>query len=98
MAITASSRIRSPARYATPKNTGNSVTAVPRSGCLAISSRGTAVNMPPTTRSLVFRAPRRFSPRYIARISATTRRANSEGCRLKEPTVIHRWRPSVSSP
>ena len=44
---TPSSRSRSPARYAMPRNTGISVTAVPRSGCLAMSSSGTAVKMPP---------------------------------------------------
>ena len=51
------------------------MTAVPRSGCLAMSSSGTAVKMPPRTRSPVLLAPRRFSPKNIARISASTMRA-----------------------
>ena len=68
MAMAPSSRSRSPARYAMPRNTGMSVTAVPRSGCFAMSSSGTAMNSPPMMRSLVFRAPRRFSPKYMARI------------------------------
>jgi hypothetical protein len=75
-----------------------SVTAVPRSGCFAMRSRGTAVNMPPTARSVVFLAPRRFSPKYIARIIAITTRPNSDGWRLKGPIGIQRCAPICVEP
>ena len=82
--------IRSPARYAMPKQTGISVTAVPRSGCRAMSRNGTAAKAPAIARSPVLRAPRRFSPKNIASISATVTRPNSDGCRLNGPTSIQR--------
>ncbi len=82
--------IRRPARKAMPKHTGISVTAVPRSGCRAISSSGTPAKMPAMTRSPVLRAPRRFSPKNIASISARVMRPNSDGWRLNGPMAIQR--------
>ena len=49
------------------------------------------MKMPPRMRSLVFFAPRRFSPKYIASSSATPMRANSDGCRWNGPIGIQRW-------
>ena len=62
-----------------------SVTAVPRSGCLAMSRSGMAVKMPPRMRSPVFFAPRRFSAKYIARSSATRNPGELGGLQVEPP-------------
>ena len=90
-------RIRIPARNATAANTGSSVTAVPRSGSLAMSASGMKVSTPPMARSPHAGMPR-FSPKNLARTSATPILANSDGCRLKLPSAIQRRAPIWTAP
>ena len=90
-------RIRIPARYAIARNTGSSVTAVPRSGSFAINPNGMAVSRPPMARSVQAGSPR-FSPKYLASTSATPTLANSDGCRLKPFSAIQRRAPICTVP
>ena len=87
-----------PAAKVTTSRIGSSVTAVPRSGCRAISSTGIAVNTTARNSSLLVSTWRRLSPSSFASTSATVALANSDGCRLNTPRSIQRREPPRTAP
>ena len=91
-------RIGMPATKAPAKRTGTSVTAVPRSGCRAMSTSGTTVIAPAISRSLRPTPPRRPSAKNLASTRASVALANSDGCTPMPGIGSHRLAPLMRGP
>ena len=87
----------SPARNSTKKPALAISSAVPRSGCLAISSTGTTISAPATS-SCSRRGGSRLSDRYQATIIGTASFMISEGWKRTTPRSSQRCAPLPMSP
>jgi hypothetical protein len=91
-------RIGMPARKAWRRGTAPSVTAVPRSGCRAMSTSGTTVIAPAISRSFRRHAAAPALGEELRQHERQRRFANSEGCRLRGPKSIQRRDPPRTTP